>query len=122
MQMVKRQKQTQSESCQDIEAAPADRPLPVLPHIEVRHVVRTVRRSQLREIVPLSDTTIYEMEQRGEFPRRFHLAPRCVVWDLGEVEAWIQERRNASSAGSIQLAPGPDVRSRKTRPVKSDRG
>ncbi|WP_430981655.1 helix-turn-helix transcriptional regulator [Mesorhizobium ciceri] len=96
--------------------------LPVLPHIGSRRVVRTVRRSQLREIVPLSDTTIYEMEQRGEFPRRFNLTPRCVVWDLGEVEAWIQERRNASSAGSIELAPGPDVRSRKTRPVKSDRG
>lgn len=122
MHMVKRQKPTQCQSCQDIETAPADRPLPVLPHIEARQVVRTVRRSQLREIVPLSDTTIYEMEQRGEFPRRFNLTPRCVVWDLGEVEAWIQERRNASSAGSIELAPGPDVRSRKTRPVKSDRG
>ncbi|WP_263483154.1 MULTISPECIES: AlpA family transcriptional regulator [unclassified Mesorhizobium] len=120
--MVKREKQTQHESCQGIEAAPADRSLPVLPHIAARQVVRTVRRSQLREIVPLSDTTIYEMEQRGEFPRRFNLTPRCVVWDLGEVEAWIQERRNASSAGSIELAPGPDVRSRKRRPVKSDRG
>ncbi|WP_404927965.1 helix-turn-helix transcriptional regulator [Mesorhizobium sp. ORM16] len=94
----------------------------VLPHFGSRRVVRTVRRSQLREIVPLSDTTIYEMEQRGEFPRRFNLTPRCVVWDLGEVEAWIQERRNASSTGSIELAPGPDVRLRMTRPVKSDRG
>ncbi|WP_435891270.1 helix-turn-helix transcriptional regulator [Mesorhizobium ciceri] len=120
--MVKRQKPTQCESCQGIGGAPADSSLPVLPHIETRQVVRTVRRSQLREIVPLSDTTIYEMEQRGEFPRRFNLTPRCVVWDLGEVEAWIQERRNASFAGSIELAPGPDVRSRKTRPVKSDRG
>ncbi|WP_456238119.1 helix-turn-helix transcriptional regulator [Mesorhizobium neociceri] len=122
MHMVKWQKPTQCESCQGIEAAPADRSLPVLPHIEARQVVRTVRRSQLREMVPLSDTTIYEMERRGEFPRRFNLTPRCVVWDMGEVEAWIQERRNASSAGSIELAPGPNVRSRKTRPVKSDRG
>ncbi|CAH2405612.1 helix-turn-helix transcriptional regulator [Mesorhizobium ventifaucium] len=97
-------------------------PLAVLPHIGSRRVVRTVRRSQLREIVPLSDTTIYEMEQRGEFPRRFNLTPRCVVWDLAEVEAWVQARRNASTAGTIEIAPGPDVRSRKTRPVKSDRG
>ncbi|RWH96374.1 MAG: AlpA family phage regulatory protein [Mesorhizobium sp.] len=82
--------------------------------------MRTVRRSQLREIVPLSDTTIYEMEQRGEFPRRFNLTPRCVVWDLAEVEAWVQARRNAS-AGTVEITPGPDVRSRKTRPVKSDR-
>ena len=43
---------------------------------------RTIRRKQLREMVPLADSTIYEMEQRGEFPRRFALSPRCIVWDL----------------------------------------
>jgi predicted DNA-binding transcriptional regulator AlpA len=36
---------------------------------------KTIRRQQLREIVPLADSTIYEMEQRGEFPRRFALSP-----------------------------------------------
>jgi prophage regulatory protein len=36
---------------------------------------RTIRRTELREIIPLSDTTIYEMEQRGEFQRRFYLTP-----------------------------------------------
>lgn len=46
---------------------------------------RTIRRHELREIVPLADTTIYDMEQRGEFPHRFYLTSRCVVWDLGEV-------------------------------------
>ena len=45
-------------------------------------IKRTIRRHQLREMVPLADSTIYEMEQRGEFPRRFALSPRCVVWDL----------------------------------------
>lgn len=40
---------------------------------------RTNRRHQLREMVPFADSTIYEMEQRGEFPRRFALSPRCVV-------------------------------------------
>ena len=44
-----------------------------------QHVARrTIRRQQLREIVPLADSTIYDMEQRGEFPQRFlsHLALR----------------------------------------------
>ena len=40
---------------------------------------RMIRRPELRRIVPLADTTIHELEQRGEFPRRFHLTPRCVV-------------------------------------------
>lgn len=95
--------------------------LPVLPHIASRPIRRTIRRAQLREIVPLADTTIYEMEQRGEFPRRFYLTPRCVVWDLAEVEAWIEERRCASQAGKIDKAPTPNVRLRRARPVRSGR-
>ncbi len=80
-------------------------------------VLRTVRRAELRRIVPLADTTIYELEQRGEFPRRFNLTARCVVWDLGEVEAWLAERRRASEAAQLGRAPFPDVRQRRTRPV-----
>ena len=77
-------------------------------------LIRTIRRHQLREMVPLADSTIYEMEQRGEFPRRFALSPRCVVWDLSEVEAWLSLRRSATLA----RAPHPDVKLRQSRPVK----
>jgi prophage regulatory protein len=79
---------------------------------------RTIRRHQLRELVPLADTTIYDMEQRGEFPQWFYLTARCVVWDLAEVEAWLEERRRASKAKAIKRAPSPDVNLRKSRPVK----
>lgn len=79
---------------------------------------RTIRRHQLREIVPLADTTIYDMEQRGEFPQRFYLTARTVVWDLGEVEAWLEQRRQASRAKAFKRAPSPDVNLRKARPVK----
>lgn len=75
---------------------------------------RTIRRQQLREMVPLADSTIYEMEQRGEFPRRFALSPRCVVWDLAEVEAWLASRRSMP----ITRAEPPDVRQRRSRPVR----
>ena len=77
-------------------------------------IKRTIRRQQLREVVPLADSTIYEMEQRGEFPRRFALSPRCVVWDLAEVEAWLASRRSAP----IARAQFPDVRQRRYRPVR----
>lgn len=82
---------------------------------------RAVRRHELRKIVPLADTTIYEMERRGEFPRRFYLTSKCVVWDLNEVEQWLTARRAACLAGSVRRAPEPDVRSRKQRPVVEDR-
>ncbi len=82
-------------------------------------IKRTIRRAELRNIVPLADTTIYELEQRGEFPRRFALTTRCVVWDLAEVEAWLGERRRASETALTRRAPHPDVRQRRTRPVKA---
>jgi prophage regulatory protein len=79
---------------------------------------KTIRRDQLREIVPLADTTIYEMERRGEFPSRFYLTSRCVVWDLSEVEEWLDARKRASMLRAVKLAPTPDVQLRTTRPVK----
>lgn len=79
---------------------------------------RTIRRHELRQIVPLAETTIYEMERRGEFPRRFNLTPRCVVWDLAEVESWIEERKQAPRVGVAK----PDVHLRKTRPVRAGSG
>lgn len=77
-------------------------------------IKRTIRRQQLHEMVPLANSTIYEMEQRGEFPRRFALSPRCVVWDLAEVEAWLASRRSTP----VARAQSPDVRQRRLRPVR----
>ena len=96
-------------------------PLDIPSFNSLDRVKRMLRRKELRLIVPLADTTIYEMERRGEFPRRFNLTPRCIVWDLAEVEAWIEQRRKDSDARLVSVAPSPDVRLRRTRPVKLHR-
>ena len=75
---------------------------------------RTVRRAELKTMVPLADSTIYEMERRGDFPRRFALSPRCVVWDLAEVEAWLAQRRQERQA-ALATVQHPDVRLRRMR-------
>ncbi|MBS9848196.1 AlpA family phage regulatory protein [Vibrio alginolyticus] len=54
-----------------------------------------INRKLLLEMIPLSDRTIYNLEQRGEFPRRIVLTSRNVAWDLAEVEKWIEERRTS---------------------------
>lgn len=92
--------------------------LPQFPKRSALPFRRAIRRQELRQIVPLAETTIYEMEQRGEFPKRFRLTPRCVVWDLEEVEAWIEERKQASRAAKASTPVGPDVRRRLYRPVR----
>ena len=89
-----------------------------MPHTSsVETECRPIRREQLRELVPLADTTIYEMEQRGQFPRRFYLTARCAVWDLGEVQQWLRDRR-AEKNPDVAF---PDVAKRKVRPVKTER-
>lgn len=75
---------------------------------------RTIRRKELRQIVPLADSTIYELERKGEFPQRFFLTPRCVVWDLDEVEAWLQTRRHPGVQALVKKAPIPDYKLRRT--------
>ncbi len=93
----------------DLPQFPSSAPLPFR---------RTIRRHELHQIVPLAETTIYEMEQRGEFPRRFRLTARCVVWDLEEVDAWIEARKQASRAAKAGRPSGPDVKLRQYRPVR----
>ena len=75
---------------------------------------RCIRRDELRKLVPLADSTIYELEKAGNFPKRFYLTARCVAWNLAEVKAWIEERRTAI----MQRTAHPDVRHRKNRPVR----
>ena len=89
--------------------------LPQFPKRSALPFRRTIRRQELRQIVPLAETTIYEMERRGEFPRRFNLTARCVVWDLAEVEAWVEERKQAPRGRTTR----PDVHQRRTRPVRA---
>lgn len=83
-------------------------------HSRPESYTRTIRRHQLKEMVPLADSTIFEMEQRGEFPRRYALSPRTVVWDLAEVEAWLADRK----AKPIRRGQHANVLDRRIRPVK----
>ncbi|WP_425332281.1 helix-turn-helix transcriptional regulator [Chromobacterium violaceum] len=52
-----------------------------------------INRKKLLAMIPLSERTIYNLEQRGEFPRRIALTSRSVAWDLAEVEEWIDKRK-----------------------------
>lgn len=62
-----------------------------------------INKKTLKQMVPLSERTIDAMEKRGDFPRRFALSPRNVVWDLEDVEDWIEQRK---SAGEQATRPG----------------
>ena len=62
-----------------------------------------INRKKLLAMIPLSERTIFNMEQRGEFPRRIALTSRNVAWDLAEIEEWIEARK---ASGSQPARPG----------------
>ncbi|CAD0330501.1 AlpA family phage regulatory protein [Xanthomonas hortorum pv. vitians] len=62
-----------------------------------------INRKKLLAMIPLSERTIFNMEQRGEFPRRIALTSRNVAWDLAEVEDWIEARK---ASGTQAMRPG----------------
>lgn len=66
---------------------------------------RLIRREELRKLIPLADTTIYELEKAGNFPKRVYLTSRCVAWYFFEVENWIAERRKALTVPGLAIRP-----------------
>lgn len=62
-----------------------------------------INRKTLLSMIPLCERTIFNMEKRGEFPRRIALTSRNVAWDLAEIEAWIAARKQS---GEQAARPG----------------
>jgi len=54
-----------------------------------------INRERLLAMIPLSERTIFNMEKRGQFPRRIQISPGRVGWDADEVAAWINARKSA---------------------------
>lgn len=57
-----------------------------------------INKKTLLAMIPLCERTIYNLEQRGEFPRRMALTSRNVAWDLAEIEEWVEERKSSGPA------------------------
>lgn len=69
-----------------------------------QHAIKTlINRKKLLTMIPLSDRTIFNLEQRGDFPRRIALTSRNVAWDLAEIEEWIETRK---LSGIQAIRPG----------------
>ena len=65
---------------------------PVLNLKEYMHINRYIRKPEVRQIAGSSDSTIWRMEKRGQFPKRRQLGPNSVGWLLSEIEEWMESR------------------------------
>lgn len=59
-------------------------------------VDRIVRERERREITGLGRTTAWELERRGEYPRRVVLTGGRVGWRLSELLKWVASRKPAA--------------------------
>jgi prophage regulatory protein len=60
---------------------------------------RIVREKERREITGVARTTAWELERRGDFPRRVELTGGRVGWRLTELQKWVKSRQPAASSG-----------------------
>ena len=68
--------------------------------------MQLINKKTLLGMIPLSEKAIYNMEKRGDFPKRIALTSRNVAWDLDEVTGWIESRK---ASGAQATRPGQTV-------------
>jgi prophage regulatory protein len=60
------------------------------------------RLPALRQAVQLSTTTIYDLINKGDFPRPVQLTGRAVGWPAHEVRAWLDSRPRAGVVDMLE--------------------
>ncbi|NVF12989.1 helix-turn-helix transcriptional regulator [Vreelandella maris] len=57
-----------------------------------------LKRPEVRQRTTLSDSALYRLMEKGQFPRPIQLNPngRAVAWVESEVEHWIKQRIDAA--------------------------
>lgn len=53
---------------------------------------RLIREKECAEITGLARTTRWELEQRGEFPRRVKISARASGWRLSQLQTWLESK------------------------------
>src|SRR5258708_39259 len=68
---------------------------------------RFLRKQAVIDITGVPGSTIYELMNRGAFPRPVRISPRLVCWIEAEIETWqrarIAERDAKASARSAEM-------------------
>lgn len=49
------------------------------------------------DMTTLSQSTIYALAKRGEFPKQVRIGPNRVVWRRSEVVAWLEQKMQAAA-------------------------
>jgi len=53
---------------------------------------RIIRKPELMQKVGLSDSTIWRMEKKGDFPKRLQIGGNAVGWLSDEIDRWLASK------------------------------
>jgi len=53
---------------------------------------RLVRMKELKQLIGLSNASIYRYIKNGTFPKQIQLSQNCVAWRMSAIEKWIREK------------------------------
>ena len=53
---------------------------------------RLLRLREVKHLVGLGRSAIYDQVKRGHFPAPVHIGPRAVAWASDQIDAWIDSR------------------------------
>lgn len=56
-----------------------------------------IRPKKLFEKIGLSRTTVWRMENEGNFPKHIRLSKQAIGWDLAKIDAWLLAREHQES-------------------------
>ena len=57
---------------------------------------RLINEKQVLALIGLSRSTLWRLEQSGQFPSRLQVSTRAVHWNLAEVLVWIESRQRVN--------------------------
>jgi prophage regulatory protein len=66
--------------------------------------MNVLKKSEIKQRSGLSASTIWRLEQAGDFPRRLQLAPGRIGWLESDFELWLASRRRVQTKSEAQAA------------------
>jgi len=64
--------------------------------------LKLLRLAEVRNRVPYSRSTIYQLIAQGKFPKPISLGERAVAWLESDIDAWIEARIASRGAGASE--------------------
>ena len=58
---------------------------------------KVLRLPKVLEKIGISRSQLYRLINQGDFPKQYHLSVRTAVWDEGEIEAWLLQKKQGAN-------------------------